>query len=106
MIFDPEDPFVHSAQLERSKVYVPQPVADFFEAHAFAREGVRDADPALLPADPAVATDQADFKVSGVFQGRELPRQFARRGLIVRGGRLLVECPVGEIGNRSVRGHG
>ena len=29
---------------------------------------MRDADPVLLPADPAVAADEADFETSGVFE--------------------------------------
>lgn len=75
MIGDPKNAFVHPSELQRSEVYVPQPIAHFFEADVFARQRVRHADPALLPADPAVTTDEPDFKVSGVFQRRELPRQ-------------------------------
>ena len=89
MIFNAEDAFVHPSELERSEVYVPEPIADFFEADVFAGQRVRDADPALLPADPTVAAHEADLKVTGVFEGRELPRQFTPRRSIVRGGRLL-----------------
>ncbi len=109
VIFNPPKAFVHASELQRPKVYVPQSVADLLEADVFARQGVGDTDPAFLPADAAVAADQADFKVSRVFEGRELPRQLAFRWLITRSGRLLVErlvCPAGKIGNRSVRGHG
>ena len=58
-------------ELERPEVYVPEPIADFFEPDVFAGQRVRDADPTLLPADAAVAADEADFEVSGVFEGRE-----------------------------------
>jgi hypothetical protein len=74
VIFDPTNAFVHPAELQWSEVYVPQPITDFLEADVFSRQGVRDADPALLPANSAVATDEADFKVSGVFEGRKLAR--------------------------------
>ena len=83
VIRDPKNPFVHPAELERSEVYVPEPIADFFEPDVFAGQRVGDADPALLPADAAVAADQANFKVSGVFKGHELPRQLAPRRSIV-----------------------
>ena len=49
MIFDLSAPFVQAPELQRSEVYVPQPVADFLEPDVFAGEGVRDADPALPP---------------------------------------------------------
>ena len=45
--------------------------------------GVCDADPPLLPANAAVATDEADFEVPGVVEGRESPRQLAFRPSIV-----------------------
>ena len=69
VIFDAKNPFVHASELQRSDVYVPQPVADFFEADVFAREGVGDADPLVFPANAAVAADETDLKVSGVFDG-------------------------------------
>ena len=97
MIFDPTNPFVHPAQLEWTDVYVPEPVADFLEADAFTREGMGNAAPTFLPADPAIAADQADFKVLGVFQRSQLPRQRAHRGLIVRGGCLLIEGFMGAL---------
>jgi len=45
VIFDSEGPFIHPAERERSEVYVPQSIADFFQADVFARERLRDADP-------------------------------------------------------------
>ena len=73
VVFDSKHPFVHPSEFQRSEVYVPQPIVDFFEPDRFARERMRDAHPSLLPADPAVATDEADFEVTGVFEGRESP---------------------------------
>ena len=90
VVFDAKQPFLQASELERSEVYVPQPIADFFEPHVFAGQRMRDADPMLLPPDAAVAAHEADLKMTGVFEGRELPRQRPRRRVIVRGGRLLV----------------
>ena len=54
-------------------------IAHFFEADVFTGQCVGDADPAFLPANTAVAADEPDFIVAGVFEGRELPRQCAPR---------------------------
>ena len=78
MIFNLPASLVHAPQFQRPEVYVPEPVADFFETDVFARQRVRHADPALLPADAAVAADEADFEMSGVFQGRQ--RRGSARG--------------------------
>ncbi len=74
VILDPEDPFVHSPELQRSEVYVPNAIVDFFEADVFTGECVGDADPVLVPADAAVPTHEPDFEVTGIFERRELPR--------------------------------
>ncbi len=67
VIFDPEDAFVHPSEFHRAEVYIPEPVVDFFQTDVLARQRVRHADPVLFPADAAVATDEADFEMSGVF---------------------------------------
>ena len=77
MIGDLSTALVHSSQLQGPEVYVPEPIADFLEADIFTREGVGDADPALLPSDAAVAADEADFEGSRILKGREAPRQLA-----------------------------
>jgi hypothetical protein len=69
VIFDLPATLVQASQLQRSEVYVPQPTADFFEADVFARPRVGDADPAFLPANPAVAADEPDFIVAGYSRG-------------------------------------
>lgn len=79
MILDLPSTLVQPSQLERSEVYVPQPIAHFFEADVFTGQCVGDADPAFLPANPAVAAEEPDFIVAGVIEGRELPRQCAPR---------------------------
>jgi hypothetical protein len=73
VIGDPQDALVHPAELERSEVSVPQPIAGLFEPDVLAGEGVRDADPAFLPADPTGPADEPHFKVAGIVQRRELP---------------------------------
>ena len=69
MIFDPENPFIHPSEFQRSEVDVPDPVIDFFEADVLTGECMGDADPAMLPPNAAVATDKPDFEVPRVFQG-------------------------------------
>ena len=90
MIFDLQPALVHPAQLERSKVAVPQPVVNFFEPDVLAREGVRHADPVVVPANAAVAADESDFKVPGVFDRGQSTRQGPRRRDVVRRGRVVV----------------
>ena len=79
MIFDLAAPFVQASQFEWAEVYVPQAVADFFQPDVFARECMRDADPALLPTDSTVATDKAHFKVARILEGGEVAWQLAAR---------------------------
>lgn len=78
MILDLLASLVHASQLERPKVYVPESIAHFFEADVLARQRVCDTDPVLLPPDAAVAADQSDFEMTGVFEGWQTPWQFAR----------------------------
>ena len=78
MVFNAEDALVHPSESHRAEVYVPEPIVDFFQSHVLARQCVRHADPALLPPDAAIATDEADFEVAGVFQGLERARQRPR----------------------------
>jgi hypothetical protein len=78
VIFDSEKPLIHPTELERSEVYVPEAITDFLEPHVLACERVGHADPATIPTKTTVATDEADFKVAGVFQWCELPWQGAR----------------------------
>ncbi len=84
MVFNTKDAFVHPAEFHRSKVYVPQAVVDFVQADVLASERVRDADPLVLPANAAVATDETDLEVAGVLDGCELPWKRATRGSIDR----------------------
>ena len=91
VIFNAEDAFVHPSELHWPEVYVPEPIVDFFQSDVLACQGVRDADPVLLPADTAIATDESDFEVSGVFQGRKRPWERPGRGLVDGTGRLLIQ---------------
>jgi len=78
VILDPENPFVHPAELERSEVYLPDAVVDLFESDILAGERVGDADPVMFPADAAVATDEPDFEVTGILERRKRSRQGRR----------------------------
>ena len=91
MILDPELAFVHSPELDRPEVYVPHSVIDFLEPDVLAAERLRDANPIGLPSNAAVATDEADFEVTGVFDLRKLPREPSQRRAVGRRRRLLAE---------------
>ena len=62
------------ASLARS--YVPEPIVNFFQSDVLACQGVRDADPVLLPADTAIATDEYPLTVRRRDRWRELPRLY------------------------------
>lgn len=101
MIFDLLAALVHAPQFQRTEVYVPESIADFLEADVFTGQGVRDADPSLLPANPAVAADEAHLEVTRVFEGRQALWQLARRRHVVLGGGLLIEGLVRAASKRS-----
>lgn len=95
VVFNLQPAFIHATELERSKVDVPDPVVNFLEADVLAGEGVSDADPVLLPATAAVATDEAHLEVAGILDCREARWQPASRGLISRRRGVLAERFVG-----------
>ena len=59
MILDPQLAFVHSPELDRSEVYVPQSVIHFLESDVLSDECGSDVDPFMFPPDPAVSTEIA-----------------------------------------------
>jgi hypothetical protein len=96
VILDPELALVHSSELDRSEVYVPESVVDFLETDVLAGESVGYADPIRLPPDAAVLADEPDFEVAGLFDSRKLPRVLPRRRAVGRRRRLLPEPFVGS----------
>ena len=57
-------------QADGSKVHIPDSVVYFFQADVLLEKSMARRYPAGVPADSSVATDQADFEVWGVFDGR------------------------------------
>ena len=98
VIFDPELALVHSPELDRPEVYVPQTVVDFLESDVLTAERLSDADPMALPSNAAVAADEPDFEVTGVLDPRKLPRELSRRRVIGTG----VSCPSPSWGRSSL----
>ncbi len=97
MIFDLKPSFVHPSELHGSEVYVPESIVDLLETDVLSGEGVGHADPIRFPPDAAVAADEPDFEVSGVFERKGLPRKLARRRVVDRGGSFLAERLVGPL---------
>jgi len=64
VIFNAEDAFVHPSEFTGPK-YTSKARRPLPPVRRTRREGVPDTDPVLLPADAAVATDEADPKVTG-----------------------------------------
>ena len=79
VVFNAEDAFVHPSEFHRAEVYIPQPIADLLQTDMLAGKRMSHADPVLLPANAAFATDEPDFKVTGILQGPERARQRAWR---------------------------
>ena len=78
VIGDAEGALIHPPECHWPEVYVPESVADFFEADVLTRERVRHADPVAVPADPAVAADTPHFEMTGVLHRGESRRERAR----------------------------
>jgi hypothetical protein len=69
LVDDPALPH-ESGPADRSEVHVPEPVIDGFEADLQFGELVTGVDPAMLPAHPAIPTDEAPLVVAGIDQRR------------------------------------
>jgi hypothetical protein len=91
VILDPQLAFVHSPELDRPEVYVPQAVVHFLESDILTGQRLRDADAIALPADAAVLADESDLEVTGVLDLRKLPRELPQRRAVGRRRRFLAE---------------
>jgi hypothetical protein len=65
VVLDSESPFVESAEFEGTEVYVPEVIADFFEANVLASQGVSDVEPLTVPANSSVSTDGREDEGQG-----------------------------------------
>src|SRR5438128_9018441 len=70
-IFDPLMLLVQASQLDDAEVDVPDSVVDFVQSNVLAGTAAADIDPGMLPADPAVAANQALLVVGRILQRRE-----------------------------------
>ncbi len=59
------------SKIERSKVYGPDAVVDFFEADVLIGKDVADVYPVGVPANAPVPTDAPDFEMGRILDGRE-----------------------------------
>ncbi|MGH7965566.1 MAG: hypothetical protein ACRERD_27765 [Candidatus Binatia bacterium] len=82
---------------QRAKVQIAFPVVDFLEPDILPAEDVAHVDPACLPADAAVGTDQPDLDVVGVLERRQACWERLRRGTVVGGGRVIAQGLVGAL---------
>jgi hypothetical protein len=60
---------VKATQSQGPEIHVPEPVVNGLESDVLAAQDVADVDPVAVPADPSVATDEADLVM------RELVRE-------------------------------
>jgi len=84
VIDDPAAPFIKASQPTLIKVDVPESVVDRFEANVFLDEGMAHRDALMPPANAAVATHPADFKVTRIIRRAE-SRWERTRGRTVHG---------------------
>src|SRR6266404_1133685 len=91
LVLNPHVALAQSAEPQRPKVHVPDPVVDLLQAYILADGDGRHVHPARVPSNAAVGTDVADFEPIGVLERRQAVRHGPRRRRIARGRGLLVE---------------
>jgi len=77
------------AEEHRAEVHGPDPVGDFLEPDVLLGQHVTAVDPGVLPANAAVAADQAALKMAGVVDLRWGAGIGPRGGDVDRRGRLV-----------------
>jgi hypothetical protein len=88
---------VEAPQFQRAKVQIPLVVVDLVQADILAAEDVTHVHPVMVPADPAVAADESDLEVPGIFQGWQPVGEAPERAAVARGGRLIAEGLMGPL---------
>ena len=84
---------VEPSEQDGAEVEGPDAVVDLFQANVLLDDAGADVDPALLPADAAIAADATDLEVAGILQRRE-PLGIGARGRLVEGGGCLIVEPL------------
>src|SRR6266702_4294341 len=91
LVLNPHMALAQTAEAQRPKVDVPDPVVDLLEADVFADADRGDVDPAAVPPHAPVGADVPDFEAVRVLEGRQPIRHRPRRRAVTRRRRLLVE---------------
>src|SRR5207249_10122435 len=71
LVLNPHVAPAQSAEPQRPKVHVPDPVVDLLQAHILTDADGRHVHPARVPANAAVGADGADFEPIGVLERRQ-----------------------------------
>ncbi len=71
-IFNAHVFFAEATEFQGAKIHVPNSVVDLFQADILAGAGNANVDPGTVPADAAVVTDVASFKMRRVLKRRQL----------------------------------
>src|SRR2546425_8686182 len=91
LVLNAHVPLAQTAEPQRPKVDVPDPVRNLLQAHIFTDADGGDVHPPAVPPNAPIGADVADFEAIGVLERRQPVRHRARRWRIARGRRLLVE---------------
>src|SRR5438445_11260084 len=97
LVLNPHMALAQTAEAQRPKVDVPDPVVDLLEADVFADADRGDVDPAAVPPHAPVGADVPDFEAVRVLEGRQPIRHRPRRRAVTRRRRLLVERLMGPL---------
>src|SRR5438876_5455700 len=91
LVLNPQVALAQTAEPQRPKVDVPDPVIDLLQAHVFAHADGGDVHPSAVPPNASVGAHVADFEAVRVLEGRQPIRHRPRRRAITRRRRLLIE---------------
>src|SRR6266581_2647748 len=97
LVLNPHMALAQTAEAQRPKVDVPDPVVDLLEADVFADADRGDVDPAAVPPHAPVGADVPDFEAVRVLEGRQPIRHRPRRRAVTRRRRLLVDRLMGPL---------
>src|SRR5438876_10908774 len=97
LVLNPQVALAQTAEPQRPKVDVPDPVIDLLQAHVFAHADGGDVHPSAVPPNASVGAHVADFEAVRVLEGRQPIRHRPRRRAITRRRRLLVERLMGPL---------
>src|SRR5256886_10265708 len=97
LVLNPHMALTQTAEAQRPKVDVPDPVVDLLEADVFADADRGDVDPAAVPPHAPVGADVPDFEAVRGLQGRQPIRHPPRRTAVARPPPLPGRRPLGPL---------